>query len=191
MEKNYFFKSFQLGKQFLFVLFFLSQVIVAQTYFDAGDKVELFFADGSTLVIADDTDGDATNNLSALDTNDDLTPLMGVGDYIVYRNSGTEGGVPFDLVIEVVEVLPFPGTIRTDDGDVAFDYADSVTFVMPNVSSSNYVSFQLTPTNVFSNPSDFGTEYYAKFEVTAFTSGTISSITDICLLYTSPSPRDA
>ena len=147
MEKNYFFKSFQLGKQFLFVLFFLSQIIVAQTAFTSGDKVEVYYdGTGSADVIADDNDADTTNQVSNLKTSsEDNTPLLTAGDVVVYRNSGTQDEVDFDVVAVIDAVVPYSGTLDSapspmtttySTGSVVDGNGEYPNFVMPTGTSS-------------------------------------------------------
>ena len=135
-------------KQLIIVFLLFCQCLNAQTSFDAGDKVEIFFANATNVVIGDDTDTDATNDLSLLDTSDEDTPLIGAGDYVVFRNSGTENGIVFDAVVQVSSVIDYTGSIDSSDGQIADNNAAADYYIMTNVSSS-------------------------------------------CLLYTSPSPRDA
>ena len=186
MEKNYFFKSFQLGKQFLFVLFFLSHVVVAQSVFNAGDRIDVFFADpvlqstynnngNDFYTIADDNGVLSSNMLSDLtSSNNNISPLIGVGDVVVFRNGGVEDGVTYDVVIELEAIQPFSGSTESSDAgnNNVIGTASTTRFWQPNTSGGGTnISFSGAPNNVFDGGNS-GPDYEGSFVTTFYVAGT-------------------
>ena len=134
-------------------------------------------------IVADDT-GTYTgvSAVSALSSsNNNISPMLGVGDVVVFRNASVDTGEAdyqvFDIAVEVIEIVDFPGTVEVSDADNAaiIGTASTTRFVQPNTSSGNTISFSIAANNAFDGGSSIPTaDTSAKMEFTIYEAGTFT-----------------
>ena len=96
----------------LVFFFFLTQIVISQNPFAAGDKIEMFFKDSSKLTTGIEYDADTTKDVNDINNDNDAIAFMGVGDYVVHRNGTTLNGASINRVFNITAVSNFTRTLN-------------------------------------------------------------------------------